>query len=99
MYLYLIICLLSAVQWRAGEWQDALDLPTHGQAEEDDEVDKEDGPEDGDVGGTGQRTCQSNSSGLGSRVPELELWQAADKRAELFVSSVLEPVQKTLEAT
>lgn len=52
---------------------DLLDLATHGQSEEGDEVEQKNWPVNGHIGGTSDSAEESESSSLGSRVPELEL--------------------------
>lgn len=51
----------------------SLDLPTHGQAKEGEEVNEEDWPVDGHVGRAGDGAHEGDGGGLGGRVPELEL--------------------------
>ncbi|KAI3476043.1 hypothetical protein L1887_62441 [Cichorium endivia] len=69
-----------------GGWQDVLDLPAHGDGEEDAEVHEQNGPEDGDVEG-GRGGCQEREDdGLGGREPELELGQATNEGSKLVVS-------------
>jgi len=62
-----------------------LDLSLHSDAEEGDEVHDEDRPEDRDVENLEKGTAESDHRGLGRRVPELELWQTPDERAEFFI--------------
>ena len=56
-----------------------------GQHKENNPVDNKDGPEDGNVENGEPAAYEADGDGTGSRVPELELRQAADERPELFV--------------
>src|SRR5690242_1941013 len=56
-----------------------------GQAEEDQPVYNKDRPEDRQVEDLEPAAEESNSDGLGRRVPELELWETAHKRPEFLV--------------
>lgn len=58
--------------WKNGSHR-SLDLPAHGQAEEGEEVDEQDGPVDGHVGRAGDGAHEGDGGGFGGRVPELEL--------------------------
>jgi hypothetical protein len=62
-----------------------LDLAAHRQAEQNQPVDDEDGPEDGQVENLKPGAEEADGNGLCRRVPELELGQAAHKGAELLV--------------
>lgn len=53
-------------------WNDSLDLSSHGQAEESEEVDEQNGPVDRDIGSTGDGAEESDTVGFRGRVPELE---------------------------
>nr|GFD57585.1 hypothetical protein [Tanacetum cinerariifolium] len=56
-----------------------------GQAEEDQPVDHENGPEDRQVEDLEPTAEEADGNGLGGRVPELELWETAHERPELLV--------------
>ena len=49
------------------------------------EVHHENWPEYRDVEQLKERAEECNGRGLGGRIPELELWQTADERSELFI--------------
>jgi hypothetical protein len=63
-----------------------LDLPPHGQEDQDQPVNDKNGPEDGQVEDLAPAAGKGNADGAGRRVPELELGQAADKGLELLVA-------------
>ena len=56
-----------------------------GQAEQNQPVHNQDGPEDGQVEDFKPTAEEANGNRLCGRVPELKLWQSADKRSELLV--------------
>lgn len=62
-----------------------LNLAAHRQDKEDDPVDDENGPEDGDVEDGEPAADEADGDCAGRGVPELELGEAADKGAELVV--------------
>ena len=63
-----------------------LDLPPHGQEDQDQPVNDKNGPEDGQVENLAPATGKSNADGAGGRVPELELGQAAHEGLELLIA-------------
>lgn len=63
-----------------------LDLPPHGQEDQDQPVNDKNGPEDGQVEDLAPAAGESNADGAGRRVPELELGQAAHKGLELLIA-------------
>jgi hypothetical protein len=63
-----------------------LDLPPHGQEDQDQPVHDKDGPEDRQVEDLAPAAGESNADGAGRRVPELKLGKAADERLELLVA-------------
>ncbi|KAA8916406.1 hypothetical protein TRICI_001450 [Trichomonascus ciferrii] len=80
-----VVLCLSEVEGEVAVLDHVLDLATHGEGEEDDEVDEEDWPEDGDVEDAEPGADEAREGGAGGIVPELELWQTADERAKLAV--------------
>ncbi len=60
-------------------------LSLHGDAEQRDKVHDQDRPEHGDVEKLEEGAEEGDDGGLRGRVPELELRQPPDERAELFV--------------
>jgi len=76
---------LAPCERKVAESDHVLDLPLHSDAEEGDEVHDEDRPEHRDVENLEKGTAESDHRGLGRRVPELELWQTPDERAEFFI--------------
>ena len=63
-----------------------LDLPPHGQEDQDQPVNYKNGPEDGQVEDLAPAAGEGDADGAGRRVPELELGQAAHKGLELLIA-------------
>jgi len=65
--------------------QHVLNLPPHGQHDENEPVENQHGPEDGQVEDLAPRATERQHDGARRRVPELELGQPAHEWLELFV--------------
>lgn len=55
------------------------------QHKENDPVNNQDRPEDGDIEDSEPGADEANGDGASGRVPKLELWQTADERPELLI--------------
>ena len=65
--------------------QHMLDLPPHGQNDQNEPVENKHWPEDGQVEDLAPGTAESKYDGARGRVPEFELGQSAHKGLEFFV--------------
>lgn len=76
---------LAKCEWNISVSYHMLNLSLHCDTEKCYEVHHENWPEYRDVEQLKERAEECNGRGLGGRVPELELWQTADERSELFI--------------
>lgn len=63
-----------------------LNLAAHSQHEQNDPVDHQDGPEDGDIEHGEPAAHEADGDGAGGGMPELELRQTSNEGTELFVT-------------
>jgi hypothetical protein len=81
----LVVVLLAHREWNITVLDHVLDLFAHGQEEEDDPVEEQNGPENGHIEDLEPAAQERNNNSPRSPVPELELRKAADERLELLV--------------
>lgn len=96
IYLCLFVALLGWLGFSKREGDVAMlyhvgDLPLHGDEEEHNEVEEQDGPKDGNVEKVGEGHAKGCNHGPGARVPKLELGQPSRERPKLFSFPRREP--------
>jgi len=81
----LVVLCLSDREWDVSVLDHMLDLSPHCQSKQNQPINHQNRPENWDIEDREPSAYKANSNSSRGRVPELELWEAADEGTELLV--------------